>query len=165
MNTNSKKIIEQLGLEPLEMEGGYFRRTYTDDVRFDFGSELGERSKASAIYYLLTPETHSKIHCLPTDEIYHFYLGDPVELLLLENEGAARKVTLHCDVLNGSHPQFVVPKDTWQGSHLKAGGSFALLGTTMAPAFEYRDFKEPGNIENFLSKYPKAFHQLIKRLS
>lgn len=160
MNHTAQKLIEELKLEPLEMEGGYFRRTYTSELHFDEKN----RSAGSAIYYLLTPETHSKIHALPIDEIYHFYLGDPVELLLLEESGKAEMITLHNDVLAGGKPQFVVDKHLWQGSRLKPGGQFALLGTTMAPAFEYADFKTPENLDTLLAKYPDSFHDLIKKL-
>ncbi len=160
MNNTAQKLIEKLQLEPLEMEGGYFRRTYTSDVHF----QAHNRSAGSAIYYLLTSETHSKIHSLPIDEVYHFYLGDPVELLLLEEDGNTTTINLHNDVLAGASPQFVVPKGVWQGSCLKPGGAFALLGTTMAPAFEYADFKTPENLEDLLIKYPESVHDLIKKL-
>jgi predicted cupin superfamily sugar epimerase len=153
MNGTAQKLIEKLRLEPLEMEGGYFRRLQPQD-----------RSAGSAIYFLLSPETHSKIHRLPIDEIYHFYLGDPVELLLLEENGKAETITLHNDVLAGANPQYVVSKDIWQGSCLKPGGQFALLGTTMAPAFEYADFKTPESLESLLAKYPTSFHEQIKKL-
>jgi len=160
MNSTAQKIIETLQLEPLEMEGGFFRRTYTSSEYF----QETKRSAGSAIYYLLTPDTHSKIHRLPIDEIYHFYLGDPVELLLLRENGKTEVVNLHSEVLMGAQPQFVVPKNVWQGSRLKPGGQFALLGTTMSPAFEYEDFQTPENVGELLKEYPGSVHQLIGHL-
>ncbi|MFK7810114.1 MAG: cupin domain-containing protein [Saprospiraceae bacterium] len=166
MKPSIQQIIETLDLEPLEMEGGYFTRTYTssDKAKFNIRSKEETRPTASAIYYLLTPDTHSKIHCLPTDEVYHFYLGDPVELLLLKEEGDAQVVELGTNILENEKPQFVVSKNIWQGSRLKSGGEFALLGTTMAPAFEYSDFEVPGDLEQLLKSYPKTFHELINTL-
>jgi len=167
MNSIAKKIIEKLQLKPLEMEGGYFRRTYTSgqETNFDLDSSKKIRPNASAIYFFLTPETHSKIHRLPIDEVYHFYLGDPVELLLLDKNGKAEVIELGTDILNDAQTQFVVPKNAWQGSRLKLGGEFALLGTTMAPAFEYIDFETPEDLQNLQSQYPSSFADLIKSLS
>ena len=86
------------------------------------------------------------MHSLPTDETYHFYLGDAVEMLLIWPDGRAEHICLGQDVLNGQQVQFTVPAGVWQGSRLRAGGHFALLGTTMAPAYESSDFI-PGSSE------------------
>lgn len=166
MKKTVEQIIKALNLAPLEMEGGYFSRTHTADqiATFTIRSKTETRATASAIYYLLTPDTYSKIHRLPTDEVYHFYLGDPVELLLLEKNGKAKVIELGSDLLNNQYPQFVVSADSWQGSRLKPGGEFALLGTTMAPAFEYSDFERPEDLDLLMKDYPDSFHDLIKKL-
>ncbi len=112
-----------LGLEPLPVEGGWWAETH--------------RSRwSTAIYYMLTPETFSAMHRLASDEVYHFYLGDPVDMLLLGPGGGGERVTLGADLQAGQRPQVVVPAGTWQGSRLTDGGRLALLGTTMAPGFE-----------------------------
>ena len=90
-NISIKKIIELLELKPLPFEGGYYRETYRSDEIIEAG-QLSERYGAdkhtsTAIYYLLTPDTVSKIHRLKSDEVFHFYLGDPVTLLLLYSDG------------------------------------------------------------------------------
>lgn len=108
------------------------------------------------MYYLLTSEqdSFSALHQLQTDEIYHFYLGDPVEMLLLHPDGRAKRMVLGPDILDGQRVQFVVPRDVWQGSRVLAGGSFALMGTTMAPGFDLADWAE-GKREELIRQYPQ----------
>src|SRR5581483_11176343 len=96
---------------------------------------------ATAIYYLLTPDTVSAMHRLATDEIFHFYLGDPVEMLQLRPDGSHRVAILGPDLDAGQRPQIVVPRGVWQGARLVPGGRFALLGTTVAPGFDYADYE------------------------
>ena len=80
------------------------------------------------------------MHRLPGDEVFHFYLGDPVDMLLLYPDGGVETPTLTSDLSVG-RPQVVVPGGVWQGSRLREGGSFALLGTTMGPGFEFSDYE------------------------
>ena len=103
------------------------------------------------------------MHKLPTDEIYHFYLGDPVEMLLLYPEGRGERVILGPDFLDGQHVQFVVPHDVWQGSHLVPGGRFALLGTTMAPGYDDTDYTG-GRREELAAQYLEHT-ELIRQLT
>jgi uncharacterized protein len=136
------EIIAALNLSPLPLEGGYFRETWRSEVSVPVGGrEPASRSAGTAIYYLLTPDTFSALHRLPDEEIFHFYLGDPAEMLVLEPSGRARVVTLGPDLLAGQHPQFVVPRGAWQGTKLASGGKVALLGATIAPGFEFRDLE------------------------
>ena len=125
-------LIARLGLEPLEPEGGWFRETWR--------TPGAGRTASTAIYYLLTAGTCSAMHRLAgADEVFHFYLGDPVELLLLHEGGGATLAVLGPDLAAGQHLQLVVPRATWQGAVLVPGGAFALMGTTCAPAFDYAD--------------------------
>jgi predicted cupin superfamily sugar epimerase len=152
-------LIERLGLAPLPVEGGHFRQTYVSDeaiaasalpARYGRDKTLG-----TAIYYLLTsdPDSFSALHRLPTEEIYHFYLGDPVEMLVLHADGRGELLTLGQDLLGGQRVQLVVRRGVWQGSRLATGGRFALLGTTMAPGFDDLDY-EGGEREALVSRYP-----------
>lgn len=163
---SAQQLIDVLELRPLPLEGGYYRETYRSGRQLH-ASWLGPpfvspRSAGTAIYYLLTPETFSALHRLPTDEVFHFYLGDPVEMLQL-GEGGGRMVTLGPDILGGHQVQTVVPAGIWQGSLLRPGGAFALLGTTMAPGFEFADY-EAGQREVLMACYP-AFADWIARLT
>jgi len=152
-------LIERLGLSPLPVEGGHFRQTWVsrDPLPAEGLPDRYRRAKpaGTAIYYLLTadPDSFSALHRLPTDEIYHFYLGDPVELLLLHPGGGSDVVTLGSDVLAGQRVQFVVPRGAWQGSRLAAGGRFALMGTTMAPGYDDEDY-EGGEREGLTRSHP-----------
>lgn len=140
------EIAALLGLEPLPVEGGLFKRTYCADEILQ-AEGLPQRYKSSrptstAIYYLLTddPDSFSALHKLRSDEVYHFYLGDPVELFLINQPGELQQIILGQDLLSGQQVQHVVPRDVWQASRLVAGGSYALLGTTMAPGYEAADY-------------------------
>lgn len=156
----AEDIIALLHLAPLPIEGGYFRETWRSPVTASPGTlplrYSSEKSLGSAIYYLLTnqPDSFSALHRLPTDEIYHFYIGDPVEMLLLGSESTAQRIRLGSNVAAGEHVQYVVPAGVWQGSRLMAGGSFALLGTTMSPAFDPSDY-QPGLRSELIAQYPQ----------
>jgi uncharacterized protein len=163
----AEELIALLGLRPLPLEGGYYRETYRCADQLP-AAALPERygidkSSGTAIYYLLTPATFSALHRLPTDEVYHFYLGDPVEMLQLWPDGTGRVVTLGQDIRAGQHLQTVVPRGVWQGSRLRPGGTFALLGTTMAPGFDVADY-EAALDNDLVPQYP-AFASLIRQLT
>jgi predicted cupin superfamily sugar epimerase len=161
------ELIAALGLQPLPQEGGYYRETYRSTERLPAATWPGhngrDKSVATAIYYLLTPDTFSALHRLPTDEVFHFYAGNPVAMLQLLPDSGGRVVTLGSDVLAGQSPQVVVPAGVWQGSALLPGGAFALLGTTMAPGFDFSDY-EAGDREQLLRQYP-AFADEIGQLT
>jgi predicted cupin superfamily sugar epimerase len=161
------RVKSLLNLKPHPEEGGFFKETYRSphtlpkDILPDDYEE--KRSLATAIYYLLTPDTFSALHRLPTDELFHFYLGDPVEMLQLLPDGSGKTITLGPDITNGMQLQGLVRKGVWQGSRLCAGGQFALLGTTMSPGFESDDY-EPGEREKLIADYPQ-FENLIRVLT
>lgn len=160
------EVIARLGLQLLTQEGGYFAQSYRAGATLPAGSapgQAGPRPLATAIYYLLTPGSHSALHRLPGDELYHFYLGDPVELLLLGPAGEARTVTLGIDLAAGQRPQALAPGGWWQGSRLAPGGRLALLGTTMAPGYDADDY-EHGHRDRLLADYP-AQAALIRTLA
>lgn len=161
------QIIRLLDLKPHPTEGGYFRETYRSPVRVEsalLGPGQGsERAASTAIFYLLTPDTFSAIHRLSIDEVFHFYLGDPVEMLLLAPDGTGQAVILGPDILAGQSIQRVVPAGVWQGSSLIAGGQFALMGTTMAPGFDFADY-QGGEREALIQRYP-GFAAQITRLT
>ena len=150
-------IRQLLRLEPLRVEGGFFRETYRS--RWMVSEEYlpegmrGSRSIGTAIYFLLTPDTFSALHRMPGTEIFHFYLGDPVIMLQLHADGSWQTITLGSDLGAGQRPQVVVRGHAWQGSRLAPGGSWALMGTTMSPGFDYKDF-ELGVREQLIAQYP-----------
>lgn len=167
MRPSAREIIHLLRLKELPQEGGYYREFYRASGRIPEpalpGGLPGPRALSTAILYLLTPETFSHMHRLLSDEVYHFYSGDPVEMLLLEEGGAGRTLTLGQDLAAGQQPVAVVEAGVWQGSRLIDGGQWALLGTTVSPGFEFSDYQH-GDRQSLLQGWPD-FHQPIMRLT
>ncbi|MGX5188748.1 cupin domain-containing protein [Streptomyces avermitilis] len=142
-------LVAHYRLEPIPREGGRFRRTWAGPERAD------GRPEGTAIMALLTaePDDFSALHRLPADEVWHFYLGDPLELLLLAPDGSARTAVLGPDVLDGQDLQHVVPAGTWMGARVVAGGAWSLFGCTMAPGFTYGGY-EHGDAAELSARYP-----------
>jgi len=162
----AEDIIKKLGLEPHPAEGGYFKETYRSSDKISVAN-LPERygsdhSHGTAIYYLLTPDSFSAMHKLKTDEIFHFYLGDPVTMLLLDPDCSSDVITLGPDILNDQKVQYTVKRGTWMGAFLNEGGQYGLMGTTMAPGFEYDDYSNEG-IDELAERYPDR-KKMIERL-
>jgi uncharacterized protein len=165
----AERVIALLELQPLPLEGGHFHETYRAGELIEREClpprYAGARPHGSAIYYLLRDDTFSALHRLHSDEVYHFYLGQPVELLLLYSDGHGEIFVLGPDLEAGQRMQLVVPHGVWQGSRLRstARGHFALLGTTMAPAYDPADF-ELGERADLLARYP-GHAELIRALT
>ena len=163
----AQELIDFLRLQPHPKEGGYFRETYRSGETIapaGLPSRYGSaRSQGTAIYYLLTPGTFSALHRLQSDEIFHFYLGNPVRMLQLGPDGKGQTIVLGPDVLGGQQVQVVVPRGVWQGSMLEPGGSYALLGCTVAPGFEYVDY-EHGRRAELIEQHPD-YAELIEKLT
>jgi predicted cupin superfamily sugar epimerase len=148
-----------LGLTPHPVEGGYFTETYRSTEQLPAtglpSRYSAARALGTAISYLLTPETFSAMHRLASDEIFHFYLGDPVEMLQLHPDGSHHVVLIGPDLEAGQRPQVIVPRHIWQGARLIPGGRHALLGTTVAPGFDYTDY-ETASRAALLTTHPTA---------
>ncbi len=151
----ANQIIETLGLQPHPREGGYFLETYRSKrILPVLETNPNPRTESTAIYYLLTPETFSRLHLLCHDEIFHHYAGDAVEMLQLFPDGTSTTMIIGKDIKNSERPQVLAPANVWQGSRLKDGGTWALLGCTVAPGFEYEDYIDQTRAY-FLETYPK----------
>lgn len=160
------EIKQLLRLSP-HPEGGHFIQTYKAADHIP-GQCLppryhAPRSAGTAVYYLLEPWTFSEMHRLKSDEIFHFYLGDPVEMLQLRPDGTAKTFIIGTELAKGMVPQLVVPQGVWQGSRLLAGGRFALLGCTVSPGFEFADY-ESGYREHLTRAFP-SHRELIEALT
>lgn len=147
------EVKEVLGLQPHPREGGWFVRVYEADEivsaeAFSDDRYDGPRRTGTAIYYLLQPHTFSEMHMLASDEIFHHYAGDAVEMLQLHAGGSSRHAVIGTDLRSGERPQMVVPRGVWQGSRLLPSAQeksnaygWALLGCTVSPGFEFADYK------------------------
>ena len=140
-----EELVAHYALEPIPREGGLFRRTWAGPERAD------GRPEGSAIVVLLTADDFSALHRLPSDEIWHHYLGDPLELLLLAPDGTSTTAVLGPDLRSGQHLQLTVPAGTWMGARTR--GAWTFLGCTMAPGFTYEDY-EHGDAEALTARYP-----------
>lgn len=162
---DAKDIIDFLGLSPLPLEGGYYRETYRSPEQIAHYALPARYSEgkhfSTAIYYLVTPDTVSRLHRLPSDEVYHYYLGDPYEMLVLHPDGSAETVILGKEILKGQRLQYTVRAGCFQGGCLLEGGRFALMGTTVSPAFDFKDF-ESGNRTLLLDEYPEHRELILK---
>lgn len=162
---NAEEIIRLLDLRPLPVEGGHFRQTYRSGIELQPEAlppgVQAPHPLSTTIYYLLTgvPESFSALHRLPSDEIWHFYLGDPVELLMLYPDGSSRMVELGSDLGAGHQVQLLVPAEVWQGARLAPGGELALMGTTMVPGYLDSDY-EGGDPQALAAKYPEQAERI-----
>jgi hypothetical protein len=147
----AEEIKALLKLEPHPVEGGWFRRTYTSAGSMEL--PRGVRAQGTAIYYLLEAGTFSEMHVLASDEIFHFYLGDPVEMFFLFLDGSSAVLTLGPDLAAGQQPQIVVPAGVWQSARLVEGGKVALLGCTVTPGFDFADYRG-GSYAELAAKWP-----------
>jgi predicted cupin superfamily sugar epimerase len=158
-------VKKLLGLQPHPREGGWYVRTYEatemvganafGDMRYE-----GARRTGTAIYYLLEPDTFSEMHRLKSDEVFHFYAGDAVEMLQLTANGKGATVVIGNDMLKGQRPQVVVERGIWQGSRLVEGGRWALLGCTVSPGFEFEDYEE-GLREQLCAEWPAFVEEIM----
>jgi predicted cupin superfamily sugar epimerase len=163
----AEEIIALLKLKPHPKEGGFFAETYRAGEAIPPGAlpsrYVGPRAFGTAIYYLLTAGTISAMHRLQSDEVFHFYLGDPVEMLQLLPDGTGRTIMLGNDLTVGMRPQVIVARGVWQGSRLVDGGKFALLGCTVAPGFDFADY-EHGRRDDLIGSHPR-FRERIMALT
>jgi uncharacterized protein len=145
-STEIADIAARYGLAPLPVEGGLFRRTWAGPP------DAAGRPAGSAIIALFSVEDglFSALHRLPIDEVWHFYRGDPLELLLLDERDGAR-----VEVLGPDAVQLTVPAGTWMGAQVAPGGRWTLCGTTMAPGFVPADY-EGGDADDLCARFPTA---------
>ena len=153
------QVKSLLKLEPHPVEGGWFRRTYTSAGNVEL--PRGARAQGTAIYYLLETGTFSEMHVLASDEIFHFYLGDPVEMLQLYGDGSSVVLTLGENLSAGQNVQVVVPAGVWQGTRLVEGGKVALLGCTVTPGFDFADYRG-GSYAELSAKWPAEAERIRK---
>jgi uncharacterized protein len=153
------QIRLRLQLEPHPVEGGWYRRTYTSAV--SVALLRGVRPYGTAIYYLLEEGTFSEMHVLASDEIFHFYLGDPVEMLELLPDGGSAVVTLGPDLAAGQHVQLLVPAGVWQGARIIDGGKMALLGCTVTPGFDLADYRS-ASADELIAQWPLEAERIRK---
>jgi len=161
---NAKEIIDTLKLEPLEIEGGFFREIYRSKLK----AEKPGRMCGTSIYYLMTSHDISRWHKVTGDEIWHYHGGSPAVQLLIHPGGRMEKRVIGLDLKAGQVPQSLIPADTWQAAVLlnKNEDAWGLFGATVFPSFEYEDFSG-ATVEQMTEKFPsleKHFVNFFKRM-
>ena len=143
MTATAQSYIESLQMQP-HPEGGFFRESYRSEQTMEVpapGGGTQQRNVCTAIYFLLEAGNFSAFHRIKSDEIWHFYAGQALEVLELLPSGELRCTRLGPDILRGELPQYVVPANTWFASRVADGGTFSLVGCTVAPGFDFADFQ------------------------
>lgn len=167
MPARARHLIERFKMELIPQEGAWFAPTYRSSEGVTVAGATryaGARCACSAIYCVQTRADFSGLHRLATDELWHFYDGFPLELLLLHPDGRGETVRFGRDVAAGEHPQLLVPRDVWQASRPIGGDeAWTFFGNTLAPGFEYADF-EIGYRDELAARYP-AFAAKIAELT
>ncbi len=159
----AEELICRLELEP-HPEGGFFREVYRSEERIPQHvlpeRYRGDRVFATSIYFLIPGRHVSRLHRLCSDEVWHFYEGCGVRIHVFDDHNRYHESRLGADLAEGELYQTVVPGQTWFGAHPTDEASFALVGCTVAPGFEYSDFTME-NAETLLDRFPE--HQAIIR--
>ena len=151
---SAEQVIASLKLSP-HPEGGFYAETFrAEALPFEL-PERGARSASTAIYFLLRAQDFSALHVVSSDEVWHHYLGDALELHAFEPDGAHRTVRLGSALVQGERPQHVVKRGELQAARVSAGPhGFALCGCTVAPGFDFADFRMPSRAE-LLERLPQ----------
>jgi predicted cupin superfamily sugar epimerase len=145
---NAEHFIRKLNLLP-HPEGGYYKETYRSKESLELKTFGGQRNYSTAIYFLLEKDNFSAFHRIKSDELWHFYAGDTLEVIEIDSEGEL-KIT----ELGKENFQYCVPAGNWFGSRVKTGGEFSLVGCTVAPGFDFADF-EMAQREKLIKEFPK----------
>lgn len=158
----AKEIVKKLGLLP-HPEGGYYKETYRSEELVP-GMALPERftedrSYSTAIYFLIEKDNFSALHRIKSDETWHFYYGDALEVIEIDHNGNLIKTLVGNNLNAGEVFQYTVKAGHWFGSRVKEGGEFSLAGCTVAPGFDFGDF-EMGEKEKLISQF-KQHKELI----
>ncbi|NAS13546.1 cupin domain-containing protein [Poritiphilus flavus] len=152
-----QELIQQLNLSP-HPEGGYFKETYRSADSVEVQNELWpqpvQRNYCTGIYFLLTSDTFSAFHRIKQDELWHFYKGDAIRIHMIDPEGQYSHVVLGGDFEKGEVPQYAVPKGIWFAAEMVEQDSYALVGCTVAPGFDFEDFELPSR-ESLLELFPQ----------
>lgn len=157
-------IIRLYDMMPLDTEGGMWKAVFRSDEAVPEGMLTGRKGRHDlygSILYLLTKGSVSRMHRLASDEIWHFYMGATCELLILKPDGTGYTESLGQDIAGGDKVTAMAPRGCWQGCRISGEGEWALLGTTMAPAYEVSDYED--GTDSLIEEYPE-FAEKIRPL-
>lgn len=164
MNKKSKYYIEKLQLEK-HPEGGYYREIYRSAEMFttDYPSRRKKRNYSTSIYFLLDGKQVSKFHKLRSDELWHFYDGSTVLIHIIDKAGRYLKVKIGKNIAEGEVYQTVIQNNNWFAAEVVDKKSYALVGCTVSPGFDFSDFEFAER--NVLTKKFPELEEIIFRLT
>lgn len=163
-NKRAQYLKERLDLSELPGEGGYYKETYRSDKTIILPSETdGERSISTSIYYLLDGTQFSAFHRLKSDEIWHFYIGSSITLYIINKMENLSEVKLGSNIEKGELFQIQVRAESWFAATVNDISSYALIGCTVSPGFDYLDF-ELGDRKKLIERYPQH-RSIIEKLT
>jgi predicted cupin superfamily sugar epimerase len=163
-NKKAQYLKERLDLSELPGEGGYYKETYRSDKTIILPSETdGERSISTSIYYLLDGTQFSAFHRLKSDEIWHFYIGSSITLYIINKMENLSEVKLGSNIEKGELFQIQVRAESWFAATVNDISSYALIGCTVSPGFDYLDF-ELGDRKKLIERYPQH-RSIIEKLT
>lgn len=161
---SSGKLIELYDLQP-HPEGGWFKQTYKSAELIPVGALPQRfpdaRTFSTAIYFLLEKGNFSAFHRIKSDECWHFYAGDPLNVYIIDQEGKLTVITLGNDFENGQLFQYIVPANCWFASSPAEGSEFCFVGCTVAPGFDFEDF-ELAERDKLIKAYPTHKDMITK---
>ncbi|WP_027964967.1 cupin domain-containing protein [Halalkalibacillus halophilus] len=158
-------LIDKLQLEP-HPEGGFYNVTHVSEQKIKNESsqtEDQERALFTSIYFLLRSEDRSHFHRLKSDELWYYHGGSSLTVHMIGLDGSYETKKVGMDVVNGEHPQVLVPKGTIFGSTVDDPETFSLVGCMVAPGFDFNDF-ELFSEKDLLETYPQH-EKIIKYLT
>jgi predicted cupin superfamily sugar epimerase len=136
--------IQHLNLSK-HIEGGSFRETYRSSLvlkRECIGKNFeGERAASTSIYFMLEQGQFSAFHKITSDETWHFYEGDTLDIFEIDDNGSLITHKLGRDASKGEFFQVLIKAGRWFGSRVAGSGIYSLAGCTVAPGFDFADFQ------------------------
>jgi hypothetical protein len=160
LNKHAKIWIKKLKLEK-HPEGGYFTNTYASDKKIDLLDFDGLRSTCTAIYYLLAGNQFASFHIMKSDEIWHFYSGSSLTLHMIDSRGEIEQILVGPNFDRGERFQVIIKSGSWFAASINNKNSYSLVGCTVSPGFDYRDWKL-GDRKKLLQQYPQH-NKIIKK--
>jgi len=156
LTKEAAEIIEHLQLQP-HPEGGWYREVYRSDEILP-GAALPLRYKephafSTSIYFMLEKGDFSAFHRISSDETWHFYMGSPLAIYIINQDSDFTRVILGNDFIQGQVLQYTVKRNCWFAADISNNGIYALVGCTVSPGFEFSDF-ELGQLEQLMAIYP-----------
>lgn len=163
----AEDVISQFDLEPLVPEGGFFKRTHTEERTIEVvrSGKKSQRPVSTAILYLITEKSYSSWHKVECTEIYHYYGGSPAVMTLIHPDGRLEQFNLGPRFDVGEVPQVVIPAGTWQATRIAEpeGDAWTLFGATVTPGFDYVDFVLADEDE-LLAQFPQHASEIAEYL-